>query len=340
VLSQDEGSLQLRLLEAPESRRDDPRARIYIIDHLPPGRTITRKIGITNRSREPLRIALYPGAAEVSDGEFHPLEGRARNDLTTWTRIEPTSVEIEPFDESEAVVTIAVPDDASPGERYGAVWAELPRPEGPGAGAINRVGIRIYLSVGEGGEPASDFEIDQLTPSRAPDGAALVTAKVRNTGGRALDLSGELTLAGGPGGLTAGPFPARLGTTLGIDQDATVFIPVDKEVPNGPWDAKLTLASGTLERTAEARITFPGAGRAGSAVDTESGDDKLGLILGALAILIALVLFLFFLLKRRRKRGGRGAVALVHRSRGWHERTPRADWPHQRRDGLGRGRGG
>jgi hypothetical protein len=36
----------------------------------------------------------------------------------------------------------------------------------------------------------------------------------RTTGGRALDISGTLTLTAGHGGLQAGPFPVTLGTTL------------------------------------------------------------------------------------------------------------------------------
>ena len=52
-------------------------------------------------------------------------------------------------------MTIAVPRDAAPGERYGVVWAEV-RAAAPAAGGItqvSRVGIRIYLSVGPGGRP-------------------------------------------------------------------------------------------------------------------------------------------------------------------------------------------
>jgi hypothetical protein len=37
----DAGSVGLRLLEAPTSRRDDPRARVYVVDHLHPGESIS-----------------------------------------------------------------------------------------------------------------------------------------------------------------------------------------------------------------------------------------------------------------------------------------------------------
>src|SRR5688500_18499789 len=83
-------TFELRVLEGPQARSDDPRAKIYIVDHLAPGTTISRKIGVTNRSKQSLRVALYAAAAELGEGGFHPLEGRARNELSTWTSVKPT----------------------------------------------------------------------------------------------------------------------------------------------------------------------------------------------------------------------------------------------------------
>jgi hypothetical protein len=80
---------------------------------------------------------------------------------------------------------------------------------------------------------------------------------VHNTGGRALDMSGTLRLSKGPGGLSAGPFPATLGTTLGIGQTEPVTVPLDKALPDGPWLATLELHSGVLRRKVEGTILFP-----------------------------------------------------------------------------------
>jgi len=98
----------------------------------------------------------------------------------------------------------------------------------------------------------------------------MVLADVHNTGGRALDMNGSLQLTAGPGGLSAGPFPATLGTTLAIGDTETVTIPLDKALPAGPWDARITLHSGLLNRSAKATITFPARGTA-DAVKTTSG---------------------------------------------------------------------
>jgi hypothetical protein len=165
----------------------------------------------------------------------------------------------------EATVTADVPEDASEGERYGVIWASVAW-QGDGAvQMVNRVGIRIYLSVGPGSEPASDFEVSTLTASRTEDGRPVVTAEVVNVGGRAIDMSGELVLTDGPGSLTAGPFAAELGTTLAPGATVPVAIKLDASLPDGPWHAELDLSSRLLERTAEADLTFPERGMAAPA---------------------------------------------------------------------------
>ena len=170
-------------------------------------------------------------------------------------------------------MTINVPSDAAPGEQYGVVWAEVRSapPAGGGVVQVSRVGIRIYLSVGPGGAPAADFTIDSLTAARSPDGTPLILATVRNTGGRALDMNGALQLSGGPGGLSGGPFPATLGTSLAIGDTEPVTIALDKQLPAGPWDVRITLRSGLLERSAHATVTFPVTG-ASPAVGTLPSD--------------------------------------------------------------------
>ncbi len=125
---------------------------------------------------------------------------------------------------------------------------------------VNRVGVRIYLSVGPGGAPLGTFVIESLTAQRMPDGQPVVIAAVHNTGGRALDISGTVDLSRGPGGLRAGPFPATLGTTLAIGDTEPVRTRLDKRLPSGPWSAHIALHSGLVERTADATITFPAFG--------------------------------------------------------------------------------
>jgi len=296
-----ETGVGIRLLDAPTDRRDDPRARSYIVDHLSPGATITRRVEISNGTSRPVTIQAYAGGAELVDGAFQPLAESETNELATWTTVDPPTLDLAPGQRAPATVAIAVPGDASPGERYGAVWAALSSdPAAGGVTQVNRVGIRIYLSVGPGGEPASDFTVTSLTAARNDDGTPVVTAQVSNTGGRALDLGGELSLTDGPGGLSGGPFSAELGTTLGVAEVAPVTIVLDRELPNGPWQANLTLRSGILERTASAEITFPDSGT-GPAVPVEPGNSWLAPLLGGVVALLLLGALAYSVFRRKRR---------------------------------------
>ena len=262
-----------------------------------------RRVNVTNSSAATQAVRLYVGSAEIDDGAFGPLD--EETDLTTWSSVSPGRVDLPAGGEVEATVTIDVPRDASAGERYGVVWAEVTGPASSPVTLVNRVGVRIYLSVGEGGEPESDFAIETLTARRDAEGRPVVVASVRNTGGRALDMAGTLTLSDGPGGLSAGPFPAKLGSTLAPRAVEPVTVVLDERLPAGPWKASITLRSGLLERTAEATITFPsGSGASSPPVEAKppSRTFPVAVAFLTLAVALALLLFLPFLLRSHRRR--------------------------------------
>ena len=306
VGAQDRGSVSIRLLDAPTERRDDPRAQIYVVDHLEQGDRIERRIEVGNTTATDTTIKLYAAAATVRDGRFSFGEGRARNELTSWTTVTPGEVAVPRGGKATATVTVDVPDDAVDGERYAVVWAELPSSGGQAA-VINRVGVRMYVSVGEGDEPESDFRIETLTAGREEDGTPVVRTSIENTGGRALDINGRMTLDDGPGGLRAGPFNVEVGTTLAIGERAPATVHLDKDLPNGPWDATVTIRSGELSRTAKATITFPeAAGTEAEPVEAESvRKQRRVLIPIAVVLVLALLLALVLLALRRRRRDER-----------------------------------
>jgi len=298
-------SIGIRLLEVPARQASDPRARAYIVDHLEPGATVRRKIEVSNATGASQTVELYAGAASVAGGSFVVSPGGGGNDLATWTSVDPDRVTLPTGQAVQATVTIAVPSGARAGERYGVVWAQLAAPSNPGFHLVNRVGIRIYLSVSGGEEPASDFTIDTLTTERLSDGRPAVSALVHNTGGRALDMSGSLELHHGPGGLSAGPFPARLGTTLAPGQEEPVTVVLDPRIPPGPWDAVINLRSGLIERSARATIIFPRTpGTSSPPVTAHRVEKRRRLLLPLAAILLGLVAagLAFFLRERRRRR--------------------------------------
>ncbi|WP_406171889.1 peptidase [Streptomyces sp. NBC_00996] len=251
------GSFSVRLVDVPASLVNDTRARQYIIDNLHPGATIRRRVEVANTSDEPARVVVYPSAARIRHGSFIGAFGRQRSELTSWTSLSRKRLEVPAHSTARTSVTIRVPRDAAPGERYGVIWAQMSGGAGPGVTLVNRAGIRLYLSVGGHNPPPTKFTVDTMTAERDRAGRAIVKAQVHNTGGRALDLSGTLNLSKVRGSINAGPYAVQLGTTLAPGQSEPVTVPVTDQVANGPWKATLNLKSGLYEETYRARITFP-----------------------------------------------------------------------------------
>ena len=255
------GSIGIRLLDVPVSEASDPRARLYIVDHVPPGAVIERRIEVSNTTPSTVGVGLYAAGATIHGESFIGDAGHTANDLSSWTSVSPAAPQITAGGTTTATVKIAVPLDAAPGEQYAVVWAEVRSNAGvDGVVEVNRVGVRIYLSVGVGTAPAANFTISSLTAQRSAQRNPVVVATVHNTGGLALDMSGTLQLSAGPGGLSAGPFPAALGVTLPIGGTEPVTITLNQVLPAGPWLARITLRSGLTQRTAQATITFPASG--------------------------------------------------------------------------------
>lgn len=267
------GTVGVALLEAPTDRADDPRALVYVVDHLRPGDVIERRIGISNSTDSAVTVDLYAGAAEINADGWAPMEGRTANEATSWTTITPSAATVPINSRAEAVIRVAVPDDATAGEHYAVAWAQLPVESGGTVDVTHRVGIRVYLSVGEGPEPTSDFAIRSAEAITDADGTRRLSVEIDNTGGRAIDVSGEVMLTAGPGGSTAGPFRSPTGPTLGPDDTGLLSLPVPADLPDGTWTAQVVARSGVLERRAEVSVSWSDSSGPVDAIGTDEGSD-------------------------------------------------------------------
>jgi hypothetical protein len=297
-----DNTIGIRLLELPVNRKSDPRAQVYIVDHVAPGAVIKRHVLVSNNSRTTMRVDMFAGSASIDNNMFDARSGHATNELTSWISFDRNTLILAAGSSTRVLVTIAVDRIAYQGERYGVIWAETVAPVTMSTNVLmlNRVGVRIYLDIGAGGEPPSNFQITSLTPMRTADGRPEVVAAMRNTGGRALDIAGELSLSDGPGGSVAGPFPLAAGATVLPGHTARLRALLDKRLPNGPWRARLTVRSGALQRVVTATITFPSAaGTTGAPVIPESWLTTHLSMLSGLGVAIGLVLILSLLVRRR-----------------------------------------
>lgn len=288
----------VRLVDVPVSEAHNPRALRYIIDHLRPGSVIHRRILVENQEPRVGHFSVYPDAARIRHGSFIGGAGHTRNELTTWTTVRRGHVALKPHSAVMDMVTIRVPRRATRGNHYGVIWVQQvahvhPR-RGVAINEVNRVGIRVYLSVGPGGAPPTRYSISSIDRHRSASGQPVLTAYVRNTGGLAVDISGTARLTGGPGGTVAGPIHSQQVLTLAPGQAGTVSFAAGPQLPTGPWLARVFLVSGLTKETASATVNFPGHTPAPAWIQTAAmaGGGGLGV-----AVVILLVV------RARRRRG-------------------------------------
>jgi hypothetical protein len=145
-----------------------------------------------------------------------------------------------------------------------------------------------------------------MTALRDADGIPVVAAEVHNTGERAIDLSGDLELTNGPSSLSAGPFAVRTASTLKPGDSGTVTVALDRELPSGPWDARISLTSGLTSGSGTARLTFPVDNGASAAPSTvlrqDATQSRFREVAIAIAVVILVVLILSVTARRRRRR--------------------------------------
>jgi hypothetical protein len=272
----------------------------YVIDYLPTGTVVHRRILILNEERETARLSVYPDAAHIAAGLFAGDRAATRSALTDWISVQHPVVTLAPGASVMDMVTITVPKGATRGEHYGVVWvqqaAKTSRGSGFGLTEVSRVGVRVYLAVGQGGSPPTSFDITSITARVSASGQPFIVAHVNNTGGRAVDLNGTVSLAGGPGNTSSGPFRAQQIVTLAPGQSWNMTFAVPRSLPAGSWQATVSLVSGMTRATGTADIRFA------TAVTQQAGLSAaqwVWLVFGAFVLVVAAVMGRFAWRHRR-----------------------------------------
>ena len=296
------GSFGVRLVDVPVSEAENPRALRYIIDYLPTGSVIHRRIFIQNNEASTARFTVYADAAFISGGQFVGYAGATRNELTRWISVQHPTVTLAAGASVMDWITIRVPRGATRGEHYGVIWVQQSARVGERGREynvieVNRVGVRLYLAVGHGGAPPTSFDIASITGYRTVAGKPAIVAHVNNTGGRAIDLNGSVRLTDGPGNTAAGPFPAQRIVTLAPGQSWNIKFAVPSSLPDGSWQAVVTLTSGLT--TAKATTTVQlGSVAAGQSL---SWTQWIWLSLGTLILVLLIGMGWYALQTRRRQ---------------------------------------
>jgi len=278
---------------------DDDREGRYVTDHVAPGATVSRTVRIGNDGEAPLEVEVSVGGAAIVDDRFtFDAEVPGADELVSWASVLEDRVTVPAGDDVRVDIDLLVPPEADAGERYGVIWAAVRGTDASGTSVVNRVGVRIYLSVGDGPAPTRDVDLELLAIERDDEGSLAGLLTVTNTGGRALDLRGEVTVGSAIGAMA----PAHT-VAPGDSTEVPIVFEPDADVQAGRQDATVVVRAAGIERSGEATVVVPdGAGRRGPPASITSPTDRPGGVPVALAALLAALV-------------GAGVVVLARRRR-------------------------
>lgn len=152
------GSVGIRIAQIPAEVANHPYADAYIVSRVQSGTPKKQRLEVFNTSSQEISVELYPGLATFIDGNFLVGNGKEGNTLTNWTSISPKFLKLKPRESKYFIVTISPPQDASSIQQFGVIWAEVKGISNvPGIASISRVGIRMYIPVGD----APDIKITE-----------------------------------------------------------------------------------------------------------------------------------------------------------------------------------
>jgi len=167
-----------------------------------PGQTLQDSMVVQNLSDLPIELQLYAAdAVNTADGSYNLLVRDAEDlGVGAWTTVEQETIVLAPGQEQEVGVTIAVPDNATPGDHAGGVVASLRSTQTDTQVALEqRVGVRTYLRVAGELEPSlsiQDLDIS-FSGGAAPTGGTITaTYTLVNDGNVRLGGRDELEVTG------------------------------------------------------------------------------------------------------------------------------------------------
>lgn len=191
-----------------------PDDRVSLRHVIPPGSTVDDHVALTNFSPHAATFAVYASDGIITDdGAFDLLPpGEKPVDAGAWIDIgavgeqdpppgDPVTVDIPAQGSVVIPLTIAVPDDASPGDHPAGVVAQLLPDEGAAVEMASRVGVRVHLRV-DGPVTAALGVEDPVSVSYEPSwnpfapGTVHVEYTVGNTGNVRLEADSVVTLSG------------------------------------------------------------------------------------------------------------------------------------------------
>ena len=229
----------------------------FIYTNITAGSTLRSYVGVTNYSAFPVTFSIYAAdGVNTPDGGFDVLPaGRKSVGVGLWTTLAKTQVKVPAGVEENIPFVIKVPVNATPGDHFGGIVAQVSTSTAKKTGAKflldRRVGTRIYLRVAGALHPILSVEHVGIsyrgTMNPVGSGTATVNYTVRNTGNVALASPQVVAVTSLFG--TLATVSARPVVNL-LPGQSDHFTVVAKGIPPaGPITAHVTLVPGEPKGT-------------------------------------------------------------------------------------------
>lgn len=281
---------------------------------LPPGGTLADALVVTNKGDAPLALDVYAADGFLTaDGTLDVLgAGEESTALGAWVQVETPEIVLEPGAAAEVPFTLTVPEDAQPGDYAAGIVSSLLVENAAGVSVDRRLGSRVHLRVQGDLAPAlavSGLRVDyDAGGNPVAPGAATVTFTVTNTGNSRVAPTEQVQVAGLFG----------LGRARAAAVDVPELIPgasVQRSVRvDGVWPLVRTTA--TIALGGEV-VALPGAPVADATpavpgvTATAAAWAVPWALIGALALVVALVALRVLAGRRRKVRHQRAVDAAV-----------------------------
>jgi hypothetical protein len=274
----------VRPVDTPE------RERSYVVRELAAGTGFDDALEARNLSDRALDLVVEPvDAAVTDDGSFAP--GTTTTAEGGWLRVTPNRLRVPARGSVRVALRVDVPRHAAPGDHVAAVVVRKAKaPDGTGVQVVNRVGVRVYLTVtapagGVAAAPRRAFELRALRWVADRN----FEADVANVGNLLVEPLGTLTIARGDFGTTV-DVPV-LGT---VRPSAVATLPVRTagKLEPGRYEARLRLRLVQGGPEQEQRVTFDVPRPRARSEEPDDGLPLLPLLLAvaALALVVGLAL--------------------------------------------------
>lgn len=201
-----------------------------------PGDRLEDALVVANNGSAQVDLALYAADAFTTDAGQLDLRTReqAPTGVGAWLGMDVTAISLDPGESAEIPFTLAVPDDAAPGDHMGGIVTTTASTS-TGTEPERRAAIRVQLRVGDTFLPGMSVENLSVDHSGDPlgTGLATVTFTLRNTGDTILAAEQSITVAGPFDAFRVAAEPVDASPALLPEESWTVTVPVRDVPPTG-----------------------------------------------------------------------------------------------------------